>query len=110
MKKIFLYFILILTICQIAFATDYVLKEVSISYTDNPLLGNQTNKVAMMFPLLLLAICLIAAFMDFAAIGVIMGSTITLIIGYVIGLLPVSITWLITLGVMALLFIWKLVA
>lgn len=92
-----------------ALASDYVFKETSIAYNYNPLqTGN--NGVAMMFPLLMLAICLISVMIDFASIGVIIGTTLTLVIGYLIGLLPISLTMVITFAVMAILFIWKMMA
>ena len=111
MNKVILYLLIILSLTQIALAaSEYVVKESSVTYTDNVLLGTQNNRVAMMFPMVLLAICLISVFLDFAAVGVIVGSVATLIIGVTIGLLPISLPWLITFGTISLLFIWRMAA
>jgi len=102
--------ILILCCIQIVWANDLLVDEKGMTFGNNPLQGTQSNRIAMLFPLMLLAICIISAFIDFASIGVIIGSVLVLIVGFLFGILPISITMLITMGVMGLLFIWKLIA
>jgi hypothetical protein len=89
-------------------SSTYVLGTDSLIYDSNALLTDSKSKIEMMFPLLLLAVALIFAFIDFAAIGVIIGCITTLVFGFMIGLLPVDLMTIINLGVLAMLLIWKM--
>lgn len=88
--------------------STYVLGTDSLIYDSNALLTDSKSKIEMMFPMLLLAVALIFAFIDFAAIGVIMGCIVTLVFGFMIGLLPIDLMTVLNLGFLAGLLIWKM--
>lgn len=109
-KKFILYFVTFIFLIGIGLSeTEWLLGVDSIIYNENVLLSTNSNRVFSMLPMILLTICIISAFIDFASIGIISGSIISLIIGFVFGLIPITVTTLITIGLMGLLLIWRMI-
>ena len=79
-----------------------------LNYFTNELASSPEQKIALLFPLLLLTVCIVAALIDIGAIGIVIGSLVALIAGVTAGLLPLSITYLISFIVMGIILIYKL--
>lgn len=89
-------------------ASTYPTNWASFFYSDNPFFTDSTHRLASLFPLLLLVICIIFALIDFGTIGVVIGSMIGLTIGSVVGILPLSPFYFVSFLIMGIILIYKL--
>lgn len=86
------------------YGTDWA----TLIYSDNLFFTDSKTRIASLFPLLLLAVALIFVLIDFGAIGVVIGSLLSLIVGSIIGILPLDGLYIISFILMAVILIFKL--
>lgn len=80
----------------------------SFFYSDNPFFTDETHRIASLFPLLLLVICIVFALVDWGVLGVVVGSLLGLIIGSIVGIIPLSPFYFISFIIMGVILLYKL--
>jgi hypothetical protein len=79
-----------------------------LDYPDNPFFNDQDSKIASLFPLLLLAVTIVFALIDFGAVGITIAALIGLVIGSIAGIMPLDPFYFISFILMAIILIYKL--
>lgn len=82
--------------------------EAELYLEDNPFSRDTQSRIGLLLPLILLIISLAAMLLDFGAIGVILGSVIVLVIGILVGLIPLSIVAMISIILLAIVLVFKM--
>ena len=77
-------------------------------YSSNVFFADQNSRIASLFPLLLLIVVIIFALIDFGAVGVTIGGIVGLLAGHFLGIMPLSLFYLVSFVCMAGLLIYKL--
>ena len=89
-------------------ADKFVLKQVGIGENENPIFDSQENKIAALFPLLLLMVVIVMVLVDFLAIGVMTGSLSILVIGIIFQILPLDWKSAFSMIIIGVILIYKI--
>jgi len=75
---------------------------------DSPFFTDPTHRIASLFPLFLLVLCITFALIDWGTVGIVVGSLIGLILGSIIGVLPIDPFYIISFVLLAVILIYRL--
>ena len=79
-----------------------------LRFYDNPFFTDSGDRIASLFPLLLLVIVLVFVLVDWGAVGVTIGALLGLISGSIIGVLPLSPFYFVSFILIGVILIYKL--
>ncbi|KKK66316.1 hypothetical protein LCGC14_2965310, partial [marine sediment metagenome] len=88
--------------------SDWNFGRARFFYSDNPFFTDSAHRLASLFPLFLLVVVIIFAFVDFGVVGITIGSLLGLIIGPITGILPISPFYFISFIITGIILIYKL--
>ena len=80
----------------------------SFFFSDNPFFTDPNQRLAALFPLFLLVVVIVFAFIDFGVIGITIGALLGLITGSIVGILPIDPFYLISFILIGGILIYKL--
>ena len=109
MRNLFILLCAVLLFVPPIYATDAALVgTASLFDWENPLFKDKNSKVGMIIPVVMLFLVIVFMLIDFGTIGVTMGAMVTLILTFVVGILPITVTGVISMIVMGFILIYKL--
>ncbi len=88
--------------------SNYGIGIASLIYPDNPFFNDENQRLASIFPLFLFAVVMIFVLIDFGVIGIVVGALLSLVVGAITSILPLSPFFLISFILMAAILIYKL--
>ena len=98
---------MLMLLCAAVYAEEkFIVDQKSMDYTDNILMDTPDLKLAVLFPIVLLAIVIIMVLIDFMAVGVCIGSLLALVVPTALGILPLHWTNIMSMVVLVAVLIY----
>jgi len=101
MNKLSIYVLFMVLSLSVAFALDeFIIDSASFEDKENAFLSDKESRMAMIVPALFVIVSIIFFMLDFGAVGVILGSTLGLVICVLVGI--VMMDWVTVLSFITL--------
>lgn len=109
MNKTMMVSVIITLISMTSVLATILIDQEAYDNTSNAFLNAQNSKLSWLLPAVMLVICITMAMIDFGTIGVTIGSMLSLVILYWIGVVYITPITLISFVVMSIILVFKLV-
>lgn len=108
MKKLMLCLICVLFLIPVVYGEAYKAGSAELYDAANAFLGTTEDKIAAIIPAAMVILAIVCLLLDFGVIGVTLGSILSLISIWLIGIIPINFSGILSIVVLGVILMFKL--